>query len=74
MLPRQNRSLRRWIGQKKYLTEHLDRFCAGGFKAGDPDGWRDDMDLYAGRTTCRGSTGAEGALEAARLHNCRETC
>jgi putative DNA primase/helicase len=51
-----------------YLTEHLDRFVPCG-SSGDLDGWRDDTWIYIRPETWSRIHGAEGALEAARLHN-----
>tara|TARA_R110002049_G_scaffold306015_1_gene503773 strand:- start:241 stop:2025 length:1785 start_codon:yes stop_codon:yes gene_type:complete len=53
---------------RQYLTEHLDRFVPCG-SSGDLDGWRDDTWIYIRPETWSRIHGAEGALEAARLHN-----
>jgi len=59
--------------KKNYLTEHLDRFVPCG-SSGDPDGMAGlAHGIYIRPTRGRGST-VRGALEAATLAQCRETC
>ena len=53
---------------REYLMEHLDHFVPCG-SSEDLDGWRDDTWIYIRPDIWSRIHGAEGALEAARLHN-----